>query len=308
MPDRLPLLLDVDTGVDDALALALAVRAPNVELLGVTTVAGNVTLDHTTENTLRVLDALGAGDVPVHRGFSRPLARPLLEARNVHGEEGLGGYALPPASRGPERPSAPDFLIERILAMPGEVTLVCTGPLTNLAAAIALEPALPDALRRLVIMGGALGRGNVTPYAEFNIYVDPEAAAQVFAACRLTMVGLDVTQRTSLTRAAWERLDSGGDVVERLARGVTAQTFLERGRDEFYLHDPLAVGVALDPTLCAVKTGVIEVETATAWRAGKTSLIEQVDGPHAACVDVDAPRFLRLFGELLGLPTPRYSA
>lgn len=302
MAEPLRAILDVDTGIDDALALALAVRSPEVDLVAVTTVAGNVALAHTAENTLRVLAALGAGDVPVHRGCSRPLVRALEDARDVHGDTGLGGYELPATARGGAKPSAPEFLIERIMANPGEITLVCTGPLTNLAVALSLEPGLPSAVRRLVLMGGSLGRGNVTPYAEFNIYGDPEAAAQVFAAFPLTMVGLDVTHQTLLTRAAWERLAALDSPTARLVYGVCGHTFTARGKETFPLHDPLALGVALDPTLCEVRRGTVHVETATAWCAGDTALTEQEDGPHAVAVGVDAARFLRLFAETLGLP------
>lgn len=295
-------LLDVDTGVDDAMALALAVRAPALTLLGVTTVAGNVEIEKATENTRRVLATLGAGNLPVHRGFSRPLARPLETAWHVHGETGLGDLDLPPAEGGPGKSTAPDFLIEQIMAAPGTVTLICTGPLTNLAAAIALEPRLPAALGHLVIMGGALERGNVTSYAEFNIYVDPEAAAHVFATCRLTMVGLDVTQQTVLSHAAWERLARVATPEGRLVYGVNRQGFRQRGWQAVHLHDPLAVGVALDPSLCTMKRGAVQVESATAWCAGRTTLTEDAAGPHTVCVGVDAPRFLNLFARALGLP------
>ena len=232
MTVRLRMILDVDTGTDDAMALALAVRSPALELLGVTTVAGNVGLPLTTENTLRVLAYLGAEAVPVHRGFSRPLARELADAAEYHSQDGLGGLGLPPSPAGIVKPSAPDYLVETITAAPGEITLLCVGPLTNLAAAIALEPELPGALAGLVVMGGSLGPGNVTHYAEFNIYVDPEAAAQVFAACRLTMVGLDVTHRAALTRAAWERLaaQEQESATTRLVHGVSARSFRERAR------------------------------------------------------------------------------
>ncbi len=301
MAEALPIILDVDTGIDDALALALAVRSPAVDLRAVTTVAGNVGLPLTTENSRRVLAHLDATDVPVHKGFSRPLARPLHDAQHFHGRSGLGTLELPPATRPLDKPSAPEFLVEAILDAPGTITLVCVGPLTNLAAAIALEPELPGALKRLVIMGGSLGRGNVTPYAEFNIYVDPEAAAQVFAACPLTMVGLDVTERTILSRAAWEGLRETDTLTGRLVYGACEHSFLVRQDEGVQLHDPLAVGVALDPSFCTVKQGIVTVETVTAWCAGRTTLQERSDGPHAVCTDVDADRFLRVFFDTLGL-------
>ena len=303
MVGPLRVILDVDTGIDDALALALAVRLPALELVAVTTVAGNVGIANTTANTRRVLAALGAGAVPIHRGLSRPLAGGAISAAHVHGEGGLGGLVLPePAHDLERRPFAPEALIDLIGAAPGAITLVCTGPLTNLAAAIALEPQLPGLIGRLVVMGGALGRGNVTPYAEFNIAADPEAAAQVFAACALTMVGLDVTMQTRIERAGWRALAGVPGPEATLIREATAHFFAEGAAGAMHLHDPLALGVAHDPSLCTTKRGIVKVETATAWCAGRTTLTETEDGPHEVCVGVDAPRFLHLFGGTLGLP------
>ncbi len=295
-------ILDVDTGTDDALALALAVRSPALDLLAVTTVAGNVGLDDTTENTLRVLGYLGAGHVPVHRGLGRPLARPLLDAGHVHGERGLGGLDLPWVAPRATYPSGPQYLVDAVMASPGELTLICTGPLTNLASAIALEPRLPRALRHLVIMGGSLGPGNVTPYAEFNIWVDPEAASQVFAGCRLTMAGLDVTQQTSLTPRVCDPLAGIDTAVARLVYGVTRHAFDVMAWERFHLHDPLAVGVAIDPTICTVRRGTLRADTSATDCAGQTTLRPDANGPHEVCVGVDAVRFLALFAQTLGLP------
>ncbi len=303
MTGPLRVILDVDTGIDDALALALAVRLPDLELVAVTTVAGNVGIANTTANTRRVLAYLGAGAVPIHRGYSRPLAGGALTATHVHGESGLGGFILPETEHDPERrPFAPEALIDLICAAPGAITLVCTGPLTNLAAAIALEPQLPSRIGRLVVMGGALGRGNITPYAEFNIAADPEAAAQVFAACALTMVGLDVTMQTRIARNGWRALAGISGPEATLIRESIAHFFAEDASGAMHLHDPLALGVAYDPSLCTIRRGTVKVETVTAWCAGRTTLTEAADGPHEVCVGVDAPRFLHLLGDALGLP------
>jgi inosine-uridine nucleoside N-ribohydrolase len=296
------IILDVDTGTDDAIALGLAARSPGVELVAVTTVAGNVILPYTTDNTLRVLHHLGATDTAIHAGFSRPLARPLHDASEVHGNSGLGSLVLPESPAEARYPSAPQLIVDRLTAEPGAITLVFVGPLTNLAAAIALEPSLPELMAGLVVMGGALGPGNVTHYAEFNIYCDPEAAAQVFAACPLTMVGLDVSHQTILGRAAWERLAAIDTPEATLVRGAAADHFERRGKEGMYLHDPLALMVAIDPTLCEMKRGRVKVETATAWCAGQTTLTESEDGPHQVCVGVDAPRALRVMSEVLSLP------
>ena len=296
------IILDVDTGTDDAVALGLAVRLAAVELVAVTTVAGNVVLPHTTENTLRVLHHMGATDTPVHAGFSRPLARPLHDAADIHGNSGLGSLVLPPSPATPRYPSAPQAIVDLVTAEPGALTLVFVGPLTNLAAAIALEPRLPDLIADLVIMGGALGPGNVTPYAEFNIYCDPEAAAQVFDACKLTMVGLDVSHQTSISRRAWNSMAQVATPDAVLLHGSSAIHFEVRGRDGMYLHDPLALAVALDPTLCEMKRGRVKVETATAWCAGQTTLTEDADGPHQVCIGVDVQRALQLMADAFSLP------
>ncbi len=304
MVESLQMILDVDTGVDDAMALALATRLPEINLRMVTTVAGNVGLNSTTANTWRVLDYLGAGDIPIHRGMSRPLVGKIVRAESIHGESGLGGLVLPdPASREQlRRPFAPEAIIDLVNSAPGELTLVFVGPLTNLATAIALDPTLPERIGRLVVMGGSLQGGNVTPYAEFNIGADPEAAAQVFAACSLTMVGLDVTMQVTLTREMCAKLAGLTTPEATIVREATAHFFRDGAEGKPHLHDPLAVGVALDPSLCVTKRGTVQVETATAWCAGRTTLVEDPNGPHEVCVGVDAERFLALFFEQLGLP------
>src|SRR3954451_25494874 len=177
-----PIILDVDTGTDDALALAFAVASPDVDLVAVTTVAGNVDVERATANSLAVLEWLGAGDVPVHRGASRPLVRPHRDASYFHDEGGLGGARLPTSMRSVGVDRGPAALIRLARQRPGELTLVALGPLTNLAIALNVEPSLPKLLKSVVIMGGAYTvPGNTTPAAEFNILVDPEAADQVFA-------------------------------------------------------------------------------------------------------------------------------
>lgn len=304
MTERLRVILDVDTGVDDAMALALVTRLPEIDLVAVTTVAGNVGIENTTANTWRVLDYLGAGDVPIYRGFSRPLAGKIVWAADIHGESGIGGLLLPePSSKAQlRRPFAPEAIVDLVDAEPGELTLIFTGPLTNLAAAIALDPTLPAKYRRLVVMGGSLGRGNITPFAEFNINADPESAAQVFDTCALTMVGLDVTQQVTLTRELCSKLEGLTTPEATIVREATAHFFRAGAVGSPHLHDPLAVGVAHDPALCTTKRGRVKVETATAWCAGRTALEESADGPHEVCVTVESARFLDRFAERLGLP------
>ena len=204
---RIPIILDVDTGIDDAMAIALATRSDTCELVAVTTVAGNTTIDNATRNSLDVLDMLGRSDVPVHRGASRPLVRPLQQAAHVHGNNGIGGAVLPESTRDVGADRGPAAMIRLVKERPGEITLVCVGPLTNLAIALNVEPRFPEYLRRLVIMGGAyFVPGNVTPAAEFNFYCDPEAADQVLRTPfpDLIAIGLDVSHQVALPRSLWE--------------------------------------------------------------------------------------------------------
>lgn len=299
---RTPLMLDVDTGIDDALALALAVRSADAALVGVTTLAGNVDVAQTTANTLTVLDWLGASGVPVYRGASRPLLLPHQNAAVVHGTNGLGNAELPASHRAPEPIKGPAALIRLAAARPEELTLVCTGPLTNLAIALNVEPALPELLRGLVIMGGAFDvPGNVTPYAEFNIHADPDAAAQVFAAPWLaaTVVGLDVTHQVALPKAVWDAAKRVESRSAELVVKILRRSFEERGVTGFYLHDPLALAVALDPSLVHGDLAAISVTTEGA-RRGETWLAGP--GSFVVAKRVDGVRFLQRFYAALELP------
>jgi inosine-uridine nucleoside N-ribohydrolase len=302
--EQVPLVLDVDTGTDDALALAYAVASPEIELVAITTVAGNVDVEKTTANTLSVLDWLGAGDVPVHRGASRPLVRPHRDAIYFHDEGGLGGARLPTSTRsiGPDR--GPAALIRLARQRPGELTLVALGPLTNLAIALNVEPRLPELLKSVVVMGGAYTvPGNTTPAAEFNILVDPEAANQVFAASfpTLTAVGLDVTEQVALTRDDWNAVNMGSCLprTATLLREVGRSAFSKLGRDQFALHDPLSVAVAIDPSLIAVRELEIAVDTVEP-ELGRT----RITGPGTMRVaaSVDSMRALEDFRRTVGLP------
>jgi purine nucleosidase len=303
----LRLILDVDTGVDDALALALAVRHPDVQLEAVLTVAGNVSLELTTRNTLRVLDWLGATGVPVFAGADRPLAGPLREASHWHGPDGLGGAQLPEATRKAADLNAVSYLIEAVKNAPGELTLVCTAPLTNVALALRREPRIVDLVRQVVVMGGAARPpGNVTPVAEFNVYADPEAAACVFEqAWPLTMVGLDVTNRVTLSRLERNALD--GDSAEAvLVREVTRYLFDVRRVEAMALHDPLAVAVAIQPGLVATIAADVEVETGGRHTLGQTVVDLRAGAPPPlrrtrVCTDVDVDRARAMFFQSINL-------
>ena len=299
-----PYILDVDTGIDDALALALAVRSPEIDLIAVSTLAGNVDVRQTTENTRRVLSWLGASDVPVHRGASRPLAKSPRWATHIHGSNGLGGADLPEGTNilGPDR--GPAAIIRHATARPGEITLVCVGPLTNLAIALNVEPCLPSLLKRVVVMGGSFfNPGNVTPHAEFNVYVDPDAAQQVFdtSFADITLVGLDVTHQATLDRTVWERAGASQSPLALLAHMAYAESFTERGKGGCFLHDPMAVAVAVDPTLAGTSVGTVSVVNDGDER-GKTTVTPATGGPRVA-ESIDAERFLALFNERLELGT-----
>src|SRR4051794_6460564 len=199
-----PVIIDCDPGHDDAMALLLALASPELEIVAVTTVAGNQTLDKVTANAIRVLDVAQAHDIPVAAGADRALIHPARVASEVHGETGLDGPDLPPPSRAPEPLHAVELLAEKLRERP--LTLIAVGPLTNIALFIATHPELTGQIEKLVIMGGAIGLGNVTPSAEFNLWADPEAAPGVFPSGRdITMVGLDVPHGAMLSA---ERADA----------------------------------------------------------------------------------------------------
>ena len=280
----IPLVLDVDTGVDDALALLYAVTSPEVDLVAATTVMGNVTVAQATRNTLAVLEAAGRDDVEVAMGASDPIGREHVPFPVVHGEEGLGRADPPEPRRRASGRSAVQALVGLARERPGEVLLVATGPLTNVALALRAEPHLPDLLRGFALMGGAFARGgNVTPAAEANIWVDPTAAAEVFNAFSgagdhqlPVCVGLDVTERAVMRRPELDAvLEPAPDsVLGRLIEGATSfyMDFYAAvvGEDGCRLHDPLALAIAIDPSLARLVTTRVEVETGGTWTMGMT--------------------------------------
>jgi inosine-uridine nucleoside N-ribohydrolase len=264
----IPILVDCDPGHDDAIALLLALASPEVELLGVTTVAGNQTLEKTTANAIRVLDFAGRDEVAVAAGADRPLIRDPFVAAYVHGETGLDGPDLPPPQREPLDQHAVDFLAEH---MDG-ATLVAVGPLTNVALLLARYPdARPD---RLVLMGGSIGLGNVTPAAEFNIWADPEAAAKVFASgLHLTMIGLDVTHQALLRDEHVEDLRESGRIGRMVAE---LYDFFHRFHARTYgftgspIHDAVALAYVFRPELVQTEHRHIEIDCASELCRGRT--------------------------------------
>jgi inosine-uridine nucleoside N-ribohydrolase len=299
------IVIDCDPGHDDAIAILLALASPEVELIGVTTVAGNQTLDKTTRNALVTLDVGGRPDIPVAAGADAPLQRNLRTAAHVHGETGLDGPELPEPSAEPVAGHAADFLAE--LIEPGTV-LVPTAPLTNIALLLERYPDMRERIDRIVWMGGAIGEGNVTPAAEFNAFVDPEAAAAVFASgVPITMVGLDVTHKALFTRAHAEQLRVAG----RAGRFVAELSdFFQRFHERSYgfegspIHDAMAVAHVIDRTLVTTRRVNVAVETRSELCDGRTlvdlrGVTRRAENADVG-VDVDAKRFLELLVSRIG--------
>src|SRR3954452_13093650 len=265
------IILDCDPGIDDALAIAFAHGHPGIDLVGITTVAGNVGLIKTTPTALAVCEFTGAAGTPVTAGCAGPLLRPALDARQVHGDSGLGGAVLPPAAASARDGHAIDYLIETIRAAPGEITLVATGPLTNIALAVQREPRLADWVREFVIMGGSAGRGNVTPAAEYNIWADPEAAAAVFrSGWTVTMLGLDVTLRTGATAAVLRRMSELGRLGTGLLLPALEQYHSVSEPAGPPVHDVCAVAWVAEPDLFCLVPARVQVEVTGQFTAGMT--------------------------------------
>lgn len=315
---RTRMILDVDTGIDDALALLYAVKSPEIQLEGITTVFGNVSVEQATMNTLQVLELAEApADIPVAMGAGSPLFREWLgPVVHIHGDNGLGGFKLPAPTREPIEEHAADFMIRKINEHPHELTLVFVGRLTNLAIALAKDHTIAYQVKRLVLMGGALRvPGNVTPVAEANIWGDPEAAHRVFeSGMPITMVGLDVTMETFISESHVEQLKrqapaSAEPMVSFVDHILKYYFSAYEKHNGFYgspLHDPMAVAVAVDPTLVETEEHLIKIETKGKLSAGATigDLRRAQDVTNASvCVDVDSERFIQLFiSTLAGSP------
>ena len=270
-----PVILDVDPGHDDAVALMLACGHPDLDLLAVTTVAGNVTIDKTTRNALRVLSLVGCDHVPVGRGASEPLERLLHTAEDIHGKSGLDGpEVIPDASFEPDERDAVALISDTVRASPEPVTLIPVGPLTNIALFLREHRDLKDRVAGISLMGGSMGLGNTTPAAEFNIYVDPEAAREVFeSGLPIPMSGLDVTHQAGAGPAERKRLRTTGRVGSLVAGFLDffAATY-ERafGFDSPPLHDPVAVAAVLEPGLLKTRPMRVDVECESHLTRGET--------------------------------------
>jgi inosine-uridine nucleoside N-ribohydrolase len=303
------ILLDTDPGIDDALALFLALASPEVQLEAVTTVHGNVPVELTTRNALSLLEVARRTDIPVARGSALPLVRPPVDAKYVHGPIGLGTMTLPEPQVSVVKQSAVDLIIEHVLATPGELTLVAIGPLTNLALALRREPAIASQVREVVIMGGALRvPGNITPAAEFNIYADPHAAQVVFkAGWPIRLVSLDVTNITVISRETTRQIASNGGPIARCVEQMLEYYFEvfapKFGNNVLRLHDPLCLAAAFRPDFIQWEPTFVDVELNGTLTFGETVAYFGRPGTPAAnvqaSVGVDAERFVAWFLERL---------
>ncbi|MEM7343113.1 MAG: nucleoside hydrolase [Chloroflexota bacterium] len=309
MPKKI--IIDTDPGVDDAMAILFALASPDLELVGLTSIFGNVTTDLATQNALRLVEFVGRPDIPVAHGANRPLSIPLMEIADfVHGADGFGNTNQPaPQGQAVDEPAA-QFIVETIMSNPGAITLVPVGPLTNIALALALEPRIVDNVANVVIMGGAATvNGNVNPAAEANIFHDPHAADLVFGAnWPVTMVGLDVTETTVMTDAYLDALKATGTAtctfiydISRFYREFHHQVGFNAG---LQTHDPSAVACVIDPTLFTMQKGAVRVIT-DGIAMGQTLMDRRgiwygdndwTENPTVnVCVDVDSERLLALY-------------
>ncbi|RVX44166.1 purine nucleosidase [Nonomuraea polychroma] len=266
------ILIDCDPGIDDALALALAAGSRDtLDVVGVTTVGGNVDLPLTTANALALREFLDLGDVPVTPGSAGALLRHTVRATAVHGVTGLGNAVLPAPRRGPSEGHAVDFIVDTLRAAPGEITLVAVGPLTNVALAVRRDPRVVEWARDLVIMGGSYSRGNHNPAAEFNILADPEAAAIVFdAGWTVKQLGLDVTLSAVVTSDVLDRMRPLGRLGAELLVPAAQSYMAVTAEGGPAIHDACAVAYVLDPSLFTCVPAVVNVETNGTYTRGMT--------------------------------------
>ncbi|HTZ47273.1 MAG TPA: nucleoside hydrolase [Verrucomicrobiae bacterium] len=269
------IILDTDPGVDDAMAIFLALRSPELKVEAVTPVSGNVPLAFTLPNALRLVEITGRTDVPVAAGADTPLLRRLVTASYVHGENGLAGVEFPPPKLKPVAEPAAEIIRRIVYSNPGEITIVGVGPLTNVATALKSDPDFAPKIKEIVVMGGSLSGGNITPAAEFNFYVDPEAARIVFdSGVPLTMVGLDVTHKVLLNETHIKQLEAAQNPVSQAAAKIMRATFdrMRKGHDVTVvaMHDPLTVAHLIDPTILTLKDYYVQIETSGEFTSGES--------------------------------------
>lgn len=313
------IIFDTDPGTDDAMALMLALNSPELDVRAITVVPGNVTATQGLENALRMVSLANRCDIPVAAGAQHPLFQKLITAEFWHGKNGLADIELPPTKCKVDGHFGPDLIIQLVHASPHEITLVPVGPLTNIALAVSKDPSIVPLVKEVVLMGGSISGGNVNAAAEANIYNDPEAAQIVFqAGWPLTMVGLDVGDKTLLSQKYLDQLNMKHGPVNDFVHGVAQYLIAlsaKFGSSGTPMYDPLAVGVAIDASLVKAPAMHVEVETRGEFTRGETVAnrrgavernvlhgdryviegVEQVSPNARVCTDVDADRFLQMF-------------
>jgi inosine-uridine nucleoside N-ribohydrolase len=323
-PEAHKVIIDADPGTDDAMAILLALNSPELEVKALTVVAGNVVVEQGLENALKLVSLAGRCDVLVAKGASHPLVQKLITAEFFHGATGLGNVELPAPACQADASFAPDLIIRLIHQYPHDITLVPVGPLTNIALALRKDPSVVPLVKEVVLMGGSIAGGNATAAAEANIYNDPEAARAVFeAGWPLTMVGLNVTEKTLFTRADLNRLATTRGRQNDFAVGILSflvELSSELGADGTPMYDPLAVGAVIDRSLITTQDMRVEVETRGEFTRGETVASRHnssdhrvLHGEHYAVVGVekanpnvhvavesDSKRFIDLFISRLG--------
>lgn len=303
------IIIDCDPGVDDAIALMLALRSPELAVQAITVVAGNVPLTLTQRNARQICELLGRIDVPIYAGCPRPMVRSLVTAEEVHGKTGLEGVTLPEPSMPLQSAHAVSCLIEMLRATAEPFTIATLGPLTNIAVALVQAPDIAEKIERLVMMGGGITHGNITPVAEFNMYVDPHAAQVVFEAdIPITLMSLDVTHQVLTTPARLEAIRTMGNSVSDVAAAVLSYygkaDEQKLGTDGAPLHDPCVIAYLLRPDLFTTYFGSIQVETSSPLTLGQTvvSLAHPNRIPVDVVKDVDADGVYRLLIDRLENP------
>ena len=306
--EKIKIILDCDPGHDDAVAIMLAGKHPAIDLLGITVVAGNQTLEKTARNALHVTQWLGI-DVPVYAGCGQPMIREKIVAGDIHGESGLDGPVFPPLEKKVEEIHAVDFMIRTLMASDGDITVVTTGPMTNLAMAMRMEPRIVEKIRRIVLMGGSYQNGNVTPAAEFNIFADADAAYVCFTCGRpITMVGLDVTRKALCYPEIVERMAKVDNRASRLFCDLMAH-FCRTQKEIFGwaggpLHDPITVAYLIDPTVLTVKPMNAQIDIRSTTSYGRTNCdyfgYLQLPATADVAIDIDVDKFWDIVQETLG--------
>lgn len=297
--EKKKIILDCDPGHDDAVAIILAAKSEKIDLLGITVVAGNQTLEKTQVNARNVCQCLGI-DVPVYAGCGRPMIREKMVAADIHGETGLDGPVFEPLTKPLEDKHAVNFIIDTLLASDGDITMVTTGPMTNLAMAMRMEPQIILKIQQIVLMGGAYTNGNVTPAAEFNIIADADAAYVCFTSGRpITMVGLDVTRKALCYPAIVERMSKVGNKASKLFVDLMGH-FCRTQKEVFGweggpLHDPITIAYLIDPTVLTVKPMHAEIDIRSVQSYGRTNCdffgYQKLAPTADVAIDIDVEKF-----------------